>query len=137
MDSTQSQAQTTDTSQPAMQNIDVFFRTASAKLSDEGTALLTQLGTWAKCNPKRAIILDGHADPRGGQEYNVKLSAQRAASARQVLIDAGVPSAQIVVAVYGKNGPRRATYAEDRRVSARTVEGPVVAGDLPATKNAG
>jgi outer membrane protein OmpA-like peptidoglycan-associated protein len=113
---------------------DILFDTSSADLKPDAQSKLKDLADWARCNPKGALILEGHADPRGTQEYNMELSARRAASVRQKLADMGVPSAHIVISVYGKNGPRRATFKEDRRVSIRAAETPVEASDITAMK---
>jgi outer membrane protein OmpA-like peptidoglycan-associated protein len=113
-----------------VQPVDLFFNTSSAKLSASADTELKQLAEWARCNPQSAIILEGHADPTGTQTYNIKLSAARAAMVRARLIRMGVPSDHIVVAVFGENGPSRATLAEDRRVTARGIERPVNASDL-------
>lgn len=118
--------------QPAanLQNVDLFFDTASADLTEAATADLQKLADWAKCSSRNAIILEGHADPRGNADFNLTLSGERAAAVRQQLIDMGVPSERIVVSVYGENGPRQPSYAEDRRVTARASDAPVTPSDL-------
>lgn len=118
------------TQTPGMQPVDVFFKTDSAQLNLNADARLQQLASWARCNPTASIILEGHADPTGGQAHNVKLSGQRAAVVRQRLIQLGVPSDHIVVIVYGKNGARGETYAARRRVTARAIQRPIDSSDL-------
>jgi outer membrane protein OmpA-like peptidoglycan-associated protein len=115
-----------------VQSVELFFDTSSAQLSEGASADLKKLATWARCNPKAAIILEGHADPRGTQTYNVRLSGERAAAVRLKLIAMGVPSERIVVTVYGENGPKRPTFAQDRRVTARAVTRPITPKDLSA-----
>jgi outer membrane protein OmpA-like peptidoglycan-associated protein len=114
--------------------VDVLFDFDSAALTADARGELTKLAQWAKCHAKGAIILEGHADPRGTQAYNVELSGARAAAVRQKLIDMGVPSDRIVVTVYGKNGPARATFAEDRRVTVRAATSPVQPSEITAQK---
>jgi peptidoglycan-associated lipoprotein len=125
------QAQATDKAKD-IKPVDVLFDTSSADLSTAAGSELATLARWAKCNAKGAIILEGHADDRGSQAYNMKLSAERAAAVRDKLIAMGVPSDRIVVAVFGKNGPRRSTLAEDRRVTARATTTPVESSDVTA-----
>ena len=117
-----------------VQSVDLLFQTDSSQLQMGAHAELVRLAQWARCNPDGAVILEGHADPRGTQNYNLKLSAERAAAVREKLIKMGVPSERIVVTIYGENGPRRATYAEDRRVTVRASTRPVPAGDITAQK---
>lgn len=114
--------------------VDLLFETSSSDLTAGARQELVTLARWAKCNEKGAIILEGHADVRGTQAYNMKLSGERAAVVRQKLIGMGVPSERILVTVYGKNGPRRGTLADDRRVTVRATATPVQASDIVATK---
>lgn len=127
-----SQSESQGMNQPAanLQNVDLFFDTSSADLTEAATTDLQKLADWAKCSSRNAIILEGHADPRGDADYNLRLSGERAAAVRQQLIDMGVPSERIVVSVYGENGPRQETFAEDRRVTARASDAPVTPSDL-------
>lgn len=111
-------------------DVELFFETDSADLSSGANQDLKELADWAKCSSKNAIILEGHADPRGTQDHNLQLSGQRAATVRQSLIDMGVPSERIVVSVFGENGPSRDTMSEERRVTARASDTPVAPEDL-------
>jgi outer membrane protein OmpA-like peptidoglycan-associated protein len=123
---------TTDASQ--IPSVDLLFETSSAVLTADAHAKLEQLAQWGKCTPKGALILEGHADPRGTQNYNLKLSAERAAMVRKKLIAMGVPSDRVVLTIYGKNGPRRASFAEDRRVTVRAGTRPLQPTEITAQK---
>lgn len=112
-----------------VQNVDLFFETDSAQLGDTSTSDLQSLADWAKCDTRNAIILEGSADPRGGQAYNLKLSGERAATVRQKLIDLGVPSQRIVISVFGENR-KEGSFAHQRRVTARAAQTPVAPDDL-------
>jgi peptidoglycan-associated lipoprotein len=90
-----------------VQSMDVLFDTDSSQLKADADAKLRPLADWAACNTKGALILEGHADPRGAQAYNLELSAKRAAAVRQKLVSMGVRSDRIVISVYGENGPKR------------------------------
>jgi peptidoglycan-associated lipoprotein len=118
----------------SLESVDLLFDFDSANLESGARTNLLTLARWAKCNPKGAIILEGHADPRGSQAYNMKLSGERAASVREKLIEMGVPAEHIVVTLYGENGPRRDTFAEDRRVTVRAAATPVAPHDITAEK---
>src|SRR5262245_32108437 len=70
----QPQAQTQpSTPMERVENVELFFDTDSAQLSDAATAELQDLATWAKCDRNNAIILEGYADPRGTKDHNLKL----------------------------------------------------------------
>lgn len=134
--STQTQTQKSEemnqakTEEPNVQPVDLLFETDSAELTESAKSDLWRLAQWGRCNPHAAIILEGHADPRGTQNYNLKLSAERAAKVRAKLLSMGVPSDRIVMTVYGENGPRKPSFRQDRRVTARAVTRPIPAEDF-------
>ena len=59
----------------------------------------------AACAALEAIIIEGHTDRLGGQEYNQRLSERRAAAAKAVLVGMGVPADQIETLGMGKTLP--------------------------------
>jgi len=127
-------APATSTAQP----VELFFDTASAELESDADVELKEIAKWSRCNPKGAIILEGHADPRGEDNDNVVLSARRAAAVQAKLISMGVRPNKIVLTLYGEAGPRRDNFAEDRRVTARATTDPrQEASLLPMEKDAG
>ncbi len=117
-----------------VQSVDMLFETNSAQLTGNAHGELEKLAQWAACNTKGALILEGHADPRGTQAYNMQLSGERAAAVREKLISMGVASDRIVVTLYGENGPKRATFAEDRRVTVRATSRPIEPTAITAQK---
>jgi len=114
--------------------VDLLFDTDSATLKPGARDELVSAAQWAKCNSKGLLILEGHADPRGSQDHNMRLSADRAAVVRQRLINMGVPSDHIVITVYGENGPKRSTFAEDRRVTVRAGTRPLNPEEVTASR---
>jgi len=123
-----------------VESTDLLFDTDSATLKADADSQLKSLADWAACNTKGALILEGHADPRGAQAYNMELSAKRAAAVRQKLVEMGVRSDRIVISVYGENGPKGGSLQADRRVTVRPAETPVEAAEIiPAqpTQNKG
>jgi outer membrane protein OmpA-like peptidoglycan-associated protein len=117
-----------------IESVDLLFDTASSDLTADARTDLLTLARWAKCNPDGAVILEGPADPRGTQDFNMKLSAERTAAVRAKLVEMGVPSERIVITVYGENGPRRDTFAQDRRVTVRAAATPVPPADITAER---
>jgi len=124
----------TDQNGKTVASADLLFDTAKYDLKPGADAELQPIADWAKCNTKGAVIIEGHADPRGTADFNAKLSAKRAAVVRERLVALGVPSARIVIGVWGKTGPRRATFAEDRRATVRPAMTPVEATELTASR---
>jgi len=55
--------------------------------------------------PTREIIIEGHCDERGTEEYNLILGERRARMVKNYLVDLGVPSSNLRVLTLGKNEP--------------------------------
>ena len=51
------------------------------------------------------VMVEGHCDERGSEEYNLALGAKRAAAVQQALTQLGVPAARIQTVSYGKEKP--------------------------------
>lgn len=70
------------------------------------------------------ITLEGHADERGTEEYNLQLSNRRAATVKKYLGDLGVSAGKLETVGYGENRPAsnesgEAGWAANRRVELR------------------
>ena len=65
--------------------------------------------------------LEGHADERGSDAYNVALGMRRAQAAKQYLVDHGIDASRIDVTSYGEERPvcqehDDACWSKNRRV---------------------
>ncbi len=99
----------------------VLFHTGKDQLTQRGQARIQALASFLIENPKLHIRLEGHADPRGTDEYNNVLSDYRARSVEEDLIAAGVDASRIERHYYGADQSTAATgdaeaYAMERRV---------------------
>ena len=56
-------------------------------------------------NPSMRIRIEGNADERGSDEYNIALGQRRSQSAKQWLIDHGVDAGRIDIVSYGEERP--------------------------------
>ena len=83
-------------------DVQVLFKTGDATLAEETDRRLTRLAELVSGMDGMLLRIEGHADARGAAEFNEQLSAQRAATVRDVLIRAGVPSGQIVIDALGE-----------------------------------
>lgn len=80
-----------------------------------------------RADPAKKITISGHTDALGTRNYNDDLSGRRAAVVRDLLIEAGVSSAQIITIAKGSSQPRRPNVTEagvdspdGRKVNRRT-----------------
>ena len=106
---------------------ELFFRFDSAALQADAPTALDSVAAFASANRDTKIVLDAHTDPIGTSDYNVKLAIRRAEAVRTALTEKGVADDQIVFAVYGEDGPRRGSYAGDRRVTIWPTREPLAA----------
>lgn len=91
-------------------NLEVFFHTGEAALEARTLERLARLGRVMQVMDDFTVVIEGHADARGDEEYNAQLSAERAASVREALIQAGLPADRITSLAAGE---RDSTAAED------------------------
>jgi peptidoglycan-associated lipoprotein len=70
---------------------------------DEPT--LQRIGSWLKDNVEVRVLIEGHCDERGTNEYNMALGEQRALAARRYLIGLGVSAERLSTISYGEERP--------------------------------
>jgi outer membrane protein OmpA-like peptidoglycan-associated protein len=95
---------------------DILFDFDSDALSAVAWQQLGSAATWLKHHPDFHLVLEGYTDGSGYRFYNEDLATRRAAAARRHLIGLGVPSARIVIVVYGEAASRAQQDALERRV---------------------
>jgi peptidoglycan-associated lipoprotein len=87
------------------ENEDILFEFDSAKLSDEAQKILRSKAEWLRKNPRAQVIIEGHCDERGTNEYNLALGDRRALSAKTFLVDLGIDSSRLTTVSYGEERP--------------------------------
>jgi len=65
-------------------------------------ALATDFKTYLQAKPDAHLVLEGHADHRGSDAFNQKLTERRVASVKAYLVSQGIPDASIETLAYGK-----------------------------------
>jgi peptidoglycan-associated lipoprotein len=89
------------------------IRPADAKMLD-GNA------SWLKSNPNHLVLIEGHCDERGTNEYNLALGERRAKSTMNYLVSQGVQASRITIISYGEERPacsqkNEECWAQNRR----------------------
>jgi len=98
----------------------VYFGTDEHALDEASRATLAAQARWLLANPNVRASIEGHADERGTREYNLALGERRANSARDFLIQQGVPAARLLTVSWGKERPvaqgsNEEAWAQNRR----------------------
>lgn len=101
-----------------------LFERRSAEISGSGDALMKQSIEDAKEVLKRSVYIEvvGHTDDVGDDDYNMKLSEQRAEAVRTYLVNAGVDESKIVSWGAGETMPAANNATEEGRAENRRVE---------------
>ncbi|MDR4481762.1 MAG: OmpA family protein [Nitrospirales bacterium] len=84
---------------------DVFFQFDSWSLTAEAKDSLERDMAWLTNDPSALLIIEGHADQRGTQAYNMVLGKKRAMAVRDFLSQLGVDPSRLTVISYGKDKP--------------------------------
>jgi peptidoglycan-associated lipoprotein len=83
----------------------VYFDFDKYNLKSDAKARLAVNARVLESNPEVTILIEGHCDERGTEEYNLALGERRAKSARDYLIDLGVAASRIRTISYGEERP--------------------------------
>lgn len=83
----------------------VYFDYDKALIRDDARPALETNAAWLKRFPTVKILVEGHCDERGTEEYNLALGEKRAKSAQDYLLALGVGSDRIKIISYGKSQP--------------------------------
>jgi peptidoglycan-associated lipoprotein len=84
---------------------DAFFEYNDASLSSDAQTALTNSATWLKKNAQYNLLIEGHCDERGTEQYNLALGDRRANQAKEYLVTLGVDAARIRTVSYGEERP--------------------------------
>jgi outer membrane protein OmpA-like peptidoglycan-associated protein len=100
---------------------DVLFATGKANLSPDANKSVATLAEFLKKYPKRDVLIEGHTDSVGKDDYNMVLSRKRADSVKYKLMEDGIEAGRITTVGYGKKFPlasndTMAGKAQNRRV---------------------
>jgi peptidoglycan-associated lipoprotein len=84
---------------------DAFFDYDSVELREDTRASLQKNLAWLKRWASTKILVEGHADSRGTNEYNLALAERRAAAVRDYLVSLGLPADRITTVSKGEEQP--------------------------------
>ena len=110
----------------------VHFLVDQSSLTPEAQGILTRQAVWLRQYPNVTVQIEGHADERGTREYNIALSARRAATVKRFLVKQGIPASRISTIAYGKERPvalcdAEQCWAQNRR-AVTVITGGAVSG---------
>ena len=107
----------------------VLFGYDQSQLGSESTKKLTDLAGILNKYPDTYILIEGHTDSKGSEEYNLDLSKRRAQAVSNFLQGVNVKDNRIKTAFYGEAQPKFSNDTEANRAKNRRVEFAIYANE--------
>ncbi len=107
---------------------DIHFDFDKYDIRDEDKPTLKRIADWLIEHPDVKLIIEGHCDERGTNEYNLGLGDKRASTTKQYLVTLGVSMDRIQTVSYGEERPLCTEHTEEcwqlnRRAHFVVIEG--------------
>jgi len=84
---------------------DAFYAFDESTLSADAQTALTTSANWLKKNSQYNLLIEGHCDERGTEQYNLALGDRRANTAKEYLMTLGVDGNRMRTVSYGEERP--------------------------------
>ena len=99
---------------------DVHFDFDKYEIRKADAAILDADAAWLKAHEDQLVMIEGHCDERGTNEYNMALGERRAKATMNYLVSRGVAETRISITSYGEERPSctehgEACWAKNRR----------------------
>ena len=101
---------------------DVLFDTAKATLKPGADSVMQRVAVFMEKNPDTKVIIEGHTDSRGSDEYNQELSKRRALAVQDALASHGIDRNRVEAVGKGKGLPVASNDTSAGRQQNRRVE---------------
>lgn len=92
---------------------DIYFDFDRYDIKDEAKTVMKEVSSILSKNKDIKVIIEGHCDDRGTNEYNLGLGDRRAISAKEYLLSLGIPSSKIETISYGEEKPLCAEQTDE------------------------
>jgi outer membrane protein OmpA-like peptidoglycan-associated protein len=100
----------------------IFFEFDESTLKPESFVELDYLVNFLQKNSKIRIEISGHTDNQGDDEYNMKLSVDRAKSVFDYIVSKGIDPSRVEYRGYGESKPIASNETEEGRAMNRRTE---------------
>jgi peptidoglycan-associated lipoprotein len=111
---------------PALSVRPIYFDFDRSEIREDAVPMLRGAADQLTGNTRR-VVIEGHCDNRGSEEYNLALGERRAASVRRYLANLGVPMRQMTIVSYGElrpaaEGNSESAWALNRRAAFESAD---------------
>jgi peptidoglycan-associated lipoprotein len=80
----------------------VYFDYDSPQLNPSEQGKIDAVVAYLQSNPTQGVVVEGHCDERGSNEYNLALGERRSLAVRAAMISAGIDGARVQTRSYGE-----------------------------------
>lgn len=84
---------------------DIYFDYDRSEVRSDARPTLEKIAGWLRDNNGVQLMIEGHCDERGSNEYNLALGEQRALATRRYLAGLGLESERLHTVSYGEERP--------------------------------
>ncbi|MBT2160567.1 OmpA family protein [Zobellia barbeyronii] len=107
----------------------VYFDTNKSDVKGTSQTTLNKMAQILKDYPKSNVLVEGHTDSAGPEDYNMNLSKQRATSVTNYLISQGIDKSRLETKWYGEAQPVGDNTTTEGKAKNRRVELAIVASE--------
>ena len=107
----------------------VYFDTSKSNVKGTSATTLNKLAGIFKEYPNSNVLVEGHTDSAGPEDYNMKLSEQRAQAVSKYLISQGIAGSRFTNKWYGEGQPKGDNTTKEGKATNRRVELAIVASN--------
>jgi peptidoglycan-associated lipoprotein len=98
----------------------VYFDFDRSSVRSKELTKVQAVADYLKGNPAKDVLVAGHCDERGTEQYNLALGERRALSVRETLVKLGINASRVYTRTYGETQPADpgqgdAAWAKNRR----------------------
>ena len=101
---------------------DVLFDTGKATLKPGADSVMERVATFMEKNPDTKVMIEGHTDSRGSDEYNQELSKRRAEAVQTALASRGIDRGRVEAIGKGEGFPVASNETSAGQQQNRRVE---------------
>jgi peptidoglycan-associated lipoprotein len=112
----------------------IYFGFDRSDLTAEARETLEAKWAILSANPSMSILIEGHADDLGSDEYNLALGQRRAVAAKRYLTQRDIDARRIEITSFGEEQPRCQEATEECRARNRRGEFRITSGEPSVTQ---
>ena len=101
---------------------DVLFDTGQSTLKAGAQSTIDRLAEFLRSSPESTVVIEGHTDSVGGEDYNMQLSQRRADAVGTELLNRNISGDRVTSAGTGESAPIASNDTDAGRQQNRRVE---------------